>query len=492
MGCGASKGAEPTSSSAMSFPPAPKPEFTPENKPRPTTDPEEMAYAKESARPADQIVMSDVMKFEEETDSNEEETGAKQGKVAEAESVPLTVTSVLPPPPATPPAAATKPLFQTANTTSNFGDAPAESADVSYFPPQVSLQVGGGDGGYFAQQQQQQQQSLEVPALQTSLQPFDLTPAPSAPAAALPPPAPAPMFVSMASSRQLQPLPQPLSQQRQQEPQEAPDAEQQQPRELQQQRSTRLPPLQTQPQPLTESGPGPSSTSAAQPSADPWSSLQSTYRIQEPRVGGKSDSTRSRVGAGGSRGAGAGREVLVLGDDDDDFGGGGGGGLNSTANSAMNRTSGYGAGRTPVSLPPPQFGSGPKKGGWGSGAMAQAGELMLGEDDWLVKDRPPGGSGSAGLPPQPPLRQPQEQQAAVMAYNSRARMLAEEEDRHAPVALKGPAPAAKGKAEDDVLCEDVEDVDTLLEDEMERQGLSNKSLASKLAAYEAQFRDEDD
>ncbi|PNH06792.1 hypothetical protein TSOC_006799, partial [Tetrabaena socialis] len=40
--------------------------------------------------------------------------------------------------------------------------------------------------------------------------------------------------------------------------------------------------------------------------------------------------------------------------------------------------------------------------------------------------------------------------------------------------------------QDDIECEDIEDVDALLEDEMQLQGLSNKNLASKLAVYEAQ------
>ncbi|EFJ42692.1 hypothetical protein VOLCADRAFT_121492 [Volvox carteri f. nagariensis] len=373
--------------------------------------------------------------------------------------------------------AAKKPLFQTVDT-ANLGDAAAaDSTEASYFPAQVALNVGGSGGGYRQQSWHPQQDSVKAFDLSQSASLEQAAPAPPPPDAATPA-----VLRSSTSSRQLQPLPQQQQLQLQQ---------------LQQQPSSRvLPSLQGQP--LTESGPEPASTSsplAAQPAAaaapsadDPWSSLQSTYRIRDPQQAAKVESTRSRE-ASSSRDAG--REVLVLGEDDDDeFGKARGGTLNSTANSAMNRTSGFGA-RPPVNLPPPQFGSGPKKGGWGSGAMAQAGELMIGEDDWLVNDRPPGSATGSGKLPAP-QRQQQQQQQAVLSYNSRAKMVVEEEERHAPVTLKGPAPPPKNKAAEDVMCEDVEDVDMLLESEMERQGLSNKSLASKLAAYEAQFKDEDD
>lgn len=302
---------------------------------------------------------------------------------------------------------------------------------------QVSLNVGGSGG------RQQQQQLASLP-MQTSLQPFGLQPMPSTPSPATPPPpvssvADPTLLRNSTSKRQLQPLP---KQDQLQSPQQ-PFA------------SRALPVLQGQPQPLTESGPGPSSGSvtslahpataaAAGPSAnDPWSSLQSTYRIRDPHASLKESDAPQR--GGGSRGAG--KEVLVLGDDEDDefsrgggYGAGAAGSLNSTG---MKRSSGYG-GRPPLALPPPQFGSAPKKGGWGSGAMAQAGELMLGEDDWLVKDKPPGQGSLRG---QPPSQQRQPVDQTVLAYNSRARLLVDEEERRAPVALKGPKKeAVKSKA----------------------------------------------
>ncbi|GIL57974.1 hypothetical protein Vafri_13178 [Volvox africanus] len=492
MGCGASKGTEAVVLQAAPNIGDAQPEFTPETKPRPSKKPEELTQSKESrdspAKRVDAIVKSSVSDFDDDTD-----TTLVRPLTAEDQSpVQPLPEAVLPPPPVTPPAAAKKPLFQAADT-STLDDAPPEDgAQASYFPTQVSLNVGatgGGGGSYHTQQQQQQPQ--RQPESQTSLQAFGTSLRPSAPELEPAPlsgggatfPLATPALLPVNSSRQLQQLPS-LPQQRPLQP-------------LQQQSSNRAqPPIQIQGQPLTESGPGPmtSSSPPAQPAAssstadDPWSSLQSTYRIRENQAAQKSESTRSRAGVSSRE---AGREVLVLGDDDDEFSGSGGV-LNSTANSAMNRTSGFG-GRPPMSLPPPQFGSGPKKGGWGSGAMAQAGELMIGEDDWLVNDRPSGmpSAGGMQLPPPPPALQRQQQQA-VLSYNSRAKMAVEEEDRHAPVKLKGPAPAPKAKATDDVMCEDVEDVEALLEDEMERQGLSNKNLASKLAAYEAQFKDDDD
>ncbi|GLI63317.1 hypothetical protein VaNZ11_006228 [Volvox africanus] len=480
MGCGASKGTETIVLQAAPNIGGSQPEFTPETKPRPSIKPEDLSKSKESrdspAKRVDAIVKDSVSDFNDDTET----TFVRPLTAEDQSSVQPLPEAVLPPPPVTPPAAAKKPLFQAADT-STLDDAPLEDgAQALYFPTQVSLNVGatGGGGGSYHAQQQQQQQPQRQPESQTSLQAFGTSLRPSAPELDPAPlsgggatfPLAKPALLPVNSSRQLQ--------------------------QLQQQSSNRaLSPIQIQGQPLTESGPGPmTSSSPAQPAAssstadDPWSSLQSTYRIRENQVAQKSESTRTRAATSSRE---AGREVLVLGDDDDEFSGGGGV-LNSTANSAMNRTSGFG-GRPPMSLPPPQFGSGPKKGGWGSGAMAQAGELMIGEDDWLVNDRPPGmpSAGAMQLPPPPPALQRQQQQA-VLSYNSRAKMVVEEEDRHAPVKLKGPAAAPKPKAADDVMCEDVEDVEALLEDEMERQGLSNKNLASKLAAYEAQFKDDDD
>lgn len=48
-------------------------------------------------------------------------------------------------------------------------------------------------------------------------------------------------------------------------------------------------------------------------------------------------------------------------------------------------------------------------------------------------------------------------------------------------------------AQNDVVFEDMEDmdVDQLLDDEMQRQGLSDKALANKLRAFESQFNDDD-
>ncbi|GIL78204.1 hypothetical protein Vretimale_7589 [Volvox reticuliferus] len=492
MGCGASKGTETVASQAAPNIGDSKPEFTPETKPRPSTNPAELTKSKESgdspAKRVEAIVKSGVSDFDDDTET----TLVRPLTAEEPSSVQPLPATVLPPPPVTPPAAAKKPLFQAADT-STLDDAPPEDGvEASYFPTQVSLSVGAGGGGGSYHVQQHQQQPQRQPESQTSLQAFGTSVRPSVPELESAPVSgggatmtlATPALLPVNSSRQLQQLPS-LPQQRQLQP-------------LQQQSPTRaLPPVQGQGQPLTESGPGPTTSSSppAQPAAststadDPWSSLQSTYRIRENQAAQKSESTRSRAATSSRE---AGREVLVLGDDDDDFGGNGGV-LNSTANSAMNRTSGFG-GRPPISLPPPQFGSGPKKGGWGSGAMAQAGELMLGEDDWLVNERPPGASSVGGMQVQPPAlqRQQQQQQQAVLSYNSRAKIAVEEEDRHAPVKLKGPLPAPKTKAVDDVMCEDVEDVEALLEDEMERQGLSNKNLASKLAAYEAQFKDDDD
>ncbi|KXZ46184.1 hypothetical protein GPECTOR_46g253 [Gonium pectorale] len=215
-------------------------------------------------------------------------------------------------------------------------------------------------------------------------------------------------------------------------------------------------------------------------SDDPWSSLQTQYRIREradtedeperererERSNLAAVSMRSRTGAGMSRNAGTapdgGKEVLVLGDDDPFSG--------TQANMMVSMRS---TTRGPNSLAATKPGSQPKQGGWGSGQMAQAGELMIGDDDWLDSDRPPGVSALAAQLP-----------GASWPAQKGGSYAQEPADPHEAL-LK--APLAKGRPADDVQCEDIEDVDALLDSEMETQGLSNKSLASKLAAYEAQF-----
>lgn len=219
---------------------------------------------------------------------------------------------------------------------------------------------------------------------------------------------------------------------------------------------------------------------AAAPSApdpnDPWSHLQSTYRIGEhDRDPNRASASNSRDGMGSSRsrrGLGAvdpgPKEMLVLGDDDEFSRGG-------------MPAPGAAGGRLPTMsrppLPPPKPTGQPKQGGWGGGELAVAGTLMVGDDDWLEGGRQSGSGMGYGVAGQQPM------------YGR-----TDTGDRDPGPANRAPQQVpskGRGGQADDVMCEDIEDVDSLLQDEMLRHGLSNKSLADKLAAYEMQHGHED-
>ncbi|KAG2495987.1 hypothetical protein HYH03_005913 [Edaphochlamys debaryana] len=198
----------------------------------------------------------------------------------------------------------------------------------------------------------------------------------------------------------------------------------------------------------------PAPAAAADPN-DPWSSLQSTYRIKDGAAAGGAPGRGESYGGsrGGSRGADPGqpKEVLVLGDDDV-FSGGHGRPMNNT-----NRTSGYGGRSMGASIRsgvnPPGMGrppARPQQGGWGNGELAQAGDLMVGglDDDWLENDKPPDRGLAAQLP------------AGGFGGGGGGGGY-DHDDYHAP-----PPKAAQGK-QHEVMCEDIEDVDALLEDELQ-------------------------
>ncbi len=140
---------------------------------------------------------------------------------------------------------------------------------------------------------------------------------------------------------------------------------------------------------------------AAAHSDDPWASLQSAYRIDPNQAGGAASPTPAHRGgpaaplagkpAGRGAAGGSGADAILVLDDGDDDGGGGGG---------------YGA---PSSQPlyarqaqvPAHLSTKPKQGGWGAGAMAQAGTLMVGDaEQEMVRLAPPG---APEAPPSPTL-----------------------------------------------------------------------------------------
>mgnify|MGYP001807336814 CR=1 FL=1 len=319
-----------------------------------------------------------------------------------------------------------------------------EPADTSYFPEQVSLNLGGGGGGFGA-----------PPAQSSSLQSFQ--PMDSAPLAQAPAPQPA-MLPALGTQPSMGvPIQQPQQQQQQQPPQQEYQQQYQQPQpvhslpSLQQQ----LPELADDPEPAAAAPPPPPPPPA--PTDDIWSSLQSTYRIKDPPAG--PSSAHSKASSGRGRKGAPGGEVLVLGDDDPFSGGKGMPAPN--LNGTMNRTSGFGGrGSQAGALPPPRPAAAAKSGGWGAGNMAQAGELMIGaaDDDWLEdggarQQLPPaGGFGGRGA-----ASNRSDEYGGGGSYNQ-------------PAAGLNKAPLAQGRPADDILCEDVEDVDMLLEDEMQVGG----------------------
>ncbi len=156
---------------------------------------------------------------------------------------------------------------------------------------------------------------------------------------------------------------------------------------------------------MSASGAAPTPTAAA-PSApdpnDPWSHLQSTYRIGEhDRDPNRASASNSRDGMGSSRsrrGLGPAdpgpKEMLVLGDDDEFSRGG-------------MPAPGAAGGRLPAvsrpPLPPPKPAGQPKQGGWGGGELAVAGTLMVGDDDWLEGGRQSGSGMGYGVAVQQPM-----------------------------------------------------------------------------------------
>ncbi|KAG2430957.1 hypothetical protein HXX76_009924 [Chlamydomonas incerta] len=357
----------------------------------------------------------------------------------------------------TPPTGASKPTYQPSASSAR---AEEEPADTSYFPEQVSLNIGGGGFG------KPVATFGAPPAQSSSLQSFQ--PMDSAPLAQAPVSQPA-MLPALGTQPSMQ-----RAQMQQQQQQQQYQQQYQQPQQLQ-----TLPSLQQKPPELAdepEAAAAPPPPPPPAPTDDIWSSLQSAYRIKDPPAGPASAHSKASSGPG-RKGAPSG-EVLVLGDDDPFSGGKGMPAPN--LNGTMNRTSGFGGrGSQGGNLPPPRPAAAAKSGGWGAGNMAQAGELMIGaaDDDWLesggARQQLPaaGGFGGRGATSQ---RNDEYGVGGGGGYNQ-------------PAALNK-APLAQGRPADDIMCEDVEDVDMMLEDEM--QGISDKNLANKLAAFDAQFNDD--
>ncbi|GFR44684.1 hypothetical protein Agub_g5981 [Astrephomene gubernaculifera] len=546
MGCGSSKGAaEVTPTALRELEPEPGTEFTPENKPRQPEQSDDQVKVKESrevAKRVDNIVKSSgVSAFDDDGDAKQDTT---------ATPVVVRAVAAQPPPPSTPPVSAYKsPAEKSQSMRNNFitqppGPTAEEALDSPYFPEQVTLDVGSCSGGAVpsptqplalvpsassrtpssrnplpapltVEPQQRPQPDDDSTSGATALQPStSLQPATSLQPFEAPPESastsPMPTASSARHQHALQPLPESP-----QLPQQLPDPRPppplpQQPTQSRPHSGRQGPALLPPPAAAQEEAAAAAQAAAAPPppaADDPWSSLQSQYRIRqqsgieaEPgRPGGGGGGGGS--GGGGIRGSARGRggalrgiaessgEMLVLGADDDDFysgggvGRGGGGGSVSMGLNSTGRSGGRGAG--PLTKP----GSQPKKGGWGTGQMARAGELMLGEDDWLETDRPPPGVGAGAAAQQQGGFKAGSYGGGGYGGGGGGEDAGNEEDDEVPA----PQLVKKQGAKDDVQFEDIEDVDTLLEDELEqKQGISNKDLASKLAAYEAQFGDDDD
>ncbi|KAG2444977.1 hypothetical protein HYH02_008847 [Chlamydomonas schloesseri] len=415
-----------------------------------------MARAKESrevARRVDQIVKAGVSEFEDDSKP--------------AGPLPVAQMPALPPPPMTPPTGASKPAYQAGAPLSY--NAEEEAADTSYFPEQVSLNIGGGGGGFGRPAAAPAAMFGAPPAQSSSLRSFQPMDS-QAPLAQAPAPQPAmlPALGAQTQMRQQQQQQtyhqQQLYQQQQhyQQPQTLPSLQHQQPE------------LAYEPQEAAAAPPPPPPPA---PTDDIWSSLQSAYRIKDPPAGPASAHSKGSSGRGAGKGAPSG-EVLVLGDDDPFSGGKGM--VAPNLNGTMNRTSGFGGrgGQAGNTAQPSRPAAAAKSGGWGAGNMARAGELMIGaaDDDWLE-----GGDARQQLPP-------------AGGFGGRGAVSQRSDEygggyNQQPAAGLNKAPLAQGRHADDILCEDVEDVDMLLEDEM--QGIADKNLANKLAAFDAQFNDDD-
>jgi hypothetical protein len=173
---------------------------------------------------------------------------------------------------------------------------------------------------------------------------------------------------------------------------------------------------------------------------DPWSSLQSKYKLGRPNAGARTSALKGKTTS-----CDIDEDDVVILDSDN----------SSSKNRGFAPPSAVKLAARPLLPPQPLVPGGPvRTGGWGNGDLAAAGTLMLGEE-------PPTYSSATAAP--------------LPGYTDHNSMWLQ--------------PAAVRQGED-LGMEDMDDVDALLAEEMVASGL-NSDFASKLARFEA-LNDEED